>query len=490
VFRVQREWEYTYSVSSWGCCRSCNDNGEQSSPFPTENLAVAGSYCDFFAQQEQTTTNVVGAILKQLVGRGGIPEDIREAFQEEKKEVGGRRHLLADLVRMLRSMIALQPKVFICIDALDECLPNNLPELLVSLRDIVIECPSARIFLTGRPHIGEAIQQYFTQAVTIYISTNPDDIRSYVTMRLDMDAEPEAMDDALRADIVKIALENMSDTYVGAFGVAPQSVVYSQTTLSRFLLASLSVNAILGEVTIGPRREKLEETTRNNRLSDLYTANLNQLKAQKGYKAVLGMKVLMWLLFSEGPIRPDELCYALGVEIGSTDPDPEKIPSLRTLISSCLGLVTVKRVSKSDSIVQLVHLTLREHLLSDPTLFHSPHSKIAEVCLTYLNYRCVSDLSPTLASAPSTMPLLEYASCNWGEHAKRGITENVRKLALRLLDRFDEHISARLLLLRYNQDKGHSCYFRTHSIYRIARSSISWNRGDSLSCIGDEGMGR
>ena len=188
-----------------------------------ENLRIAGLYCEFFAHQEQTTTEVMGAILKQLVGRGGIPEDIREVFREAKKEVGGRRPLLADLVRMLRIVIAPLPKVFICIDALDECLPKNLPGLLVSLRDIVLECPNARIFLTGRPHIGEAIQRYFTQAVTIHIGTNPDEIRSYVMMRLDKDAEPEAMDDALGADIVKMGLENMSDTYVGAFGISPVS---------------------------------------------------------------------------------------------------------------------------------------------------------------------------------------------------------------------------------------------------------------------------
>ena len=35
-----------------------------------------------------------------------------------------------------------------------------------------------------------------------------------------------------------------------------------------------------------------------------------------------------------------------------------------------------------------------------------------------------------------------------------GMTENVKALSLRLLDRFDEHISAQLLLLRYNDDTG------------------------------------
>jgi len=112
---------------------------------------------------------------------------------------------------MLRTTIASLPKVFICIDALDECLPKCLPELLESLRDIVRESPSTRIFLTGRPHIREDIERYFTKAVVIPISPNPDDIRNYVEMRLDRDAEPEAMTDDLRADIVRVILERISD---------------------------------------------------------------------------------------------------------------------------------------------------------------------------------------------------------------------------------------------------------------------------------------
>ena len=39
-------------------------------------------------------------------------------------------------------------------------------------------------------------------------------------MRLDRDTEPEAMNDGLRADIVKAIRERISDMYVGAFGVS------------------------------------------------------------------------------------------------------------------------------------------------------------------------------------------------------------------------------------------------------------------------------
>ena len=202
-------------------------------------------------------------------------------------------------------------------------------------------------------------------------------------------------------------------------------------------------------MTIRQRKKKLEEMARGSGLSDAYTATLIRLKAQKGSKPLLGLKVLMWVLYSERPLQTEELCHAVGVEIGSTDPDLENIPALRTLLSSCLGLVTVEA---SSSTVRLVHFTLQEHLLSDAGLLHTPHSTIAEVCLTYLNFGCIRDISLTVCSAFPEAPLLEYASHYWWKHAKLGMTENVKILALRLLHRFDKHISTLLLLLRGYQD--------------------------------------
>ena len=192
-----------------------------------ENIAVAGLYCDFLAQQEQTATNIIGTILKQLVGRGGIPDYVRETFQKGQKEFGGRRPRLADLMGMLKIAVASLPRTYICIDALDECLPKHLPELLESLGDIVRESHRTRIFLTGRPHVGGDIQRYFGNPVVIPVSPNRDDIRNYVEMRLSRDADPEAMSDQLRGDIVRVILEKISDMCVGRLSISTMSMMYT-----------------------------------------------------------------------------------------------------------------------------------------------------------------------------------------------------------------------------------------------------------------------
>jgi len=165
--------------------------------------------------------------MKQLVGRGDIPGHIREAFQEEKKKLGGRGLRIPDLVGMLRVTIASLPQVLICIDALDECLPKHLPGLLKSLRDILQEFPRTRIFFTGRPHVKEDIRRYFTKVVEVPITPNADDIRSYIEMRLGVDTEPDAMNDDLRADITRIILEKISDMCVKSFGTATLSMLYT-----------------------------------------------------------------------------------------------------------------------------------------------------------------------------------------------------------------------------------------------------------------------
>ena len=203
------------------------------------------------------------------------------------------------------------------------------------------------------------------------------------------------------------------------------------------------MDAILGEIALTRRRNKLNEMAKGKGLGVAYKETLSRMQAQPRSRSKLGMDALMWVSHAERPLRVDELCHALGVE-GSTDLDAHNIPKIETLLACSLGLVTVE---KSSSTVRLVHYTLQEHLTNNTNLFPNPHSIIAEVCLTYLNFPQVRDFSPTLRSVPPAAPFVEYASCHWGTHARSETTENVKNLALRLLDEYDKHISSKLLLL-------------------------------------------
>ena len=200
----------------------------------------------------------------------------------------------------------------------------------------------------------------------------------------------------------------------------------------------------MGEATLGQRKKKLDEMTKGEGLGGAYAATLSRIRAQGGGGSKLGMDVLMWVSHAERPLRADELCHALGVEEGSIDLNTRNIPAIRTLLACSLGLVILE---SSSSTVRLVHHTLQEYLSHNPNLFLSPHSVIAGVCLTYLNFRHIRRLSPTLRFAPLTAPFLIYASCYWGAHARRETTESVKTLALKLLYAFDKHVSSKMLLL-------------------------------------------
>ena len=183
-----------------------------------------GLYCDYLAQQEQSTTNMLGAMLNQLISRGGIPEHIREAFRKAKKRIGGQSLLLPDMVDISKKTIASLPQLFICIDTLDESPPKHRRELLESLREIILVSSSTRVFLTGRPHIDDDIVKYFSKAIRIPLSSTHGDIQSYLEMRLDGDTDPNAMDDELRADIMRIVLENISERYAKISNTPPIQV--------------------------------------------------------------------------------------------------------------------------------------------------------------------------------------------------------------------------------------------------------------------------
>jgi len=221
------------------------------------------------------------------------------------------------------------------------------------------------------------------------------------------------------------------------------------------------VDAVLADATIHQRRKTLDKMTDGSSLGDAYGTTLDRIREQKGNRMRLGMGVLMWVSCSERQLKAGELCQALGVEPGTPDINIRNVPSIRTLLSCTLGLVTI---DEQESTVRLVHFTLKEYLVAHPDLFITPHSIMAEICLTYLNFQSVCDLPTCLTTIPSTMLFLHYASCYWGSHARKEMRQNVKELALRLLQQDSNHIWVDILL------REETVGFRSYSSCRFGRS--------------------
>jgi len=178
-------------------------------------------------------------------------------------------------------------------------------------------------------------------------------------------------------------------------------------------------------------------------LGDAYGAMIDRIKGLGGEKARLGMAALMWISHAERPLKSDELCHALAVEIGAPDVNNDNVPSIGTLLSCCQGLVVVTR---GASTVRLIHFTLQEYLRAHPNLFPTAHSTIAETCLSYLNSHQVKALSASPSPNLRSTPFLEYSSVYWGTHAKRDLSDCAKLFALKLFDGHNNHIPTQVLL--------------------------------------------
>jgi len=186
----------------------CDEAGEG-------DTAVMCFYFDFAARSEQSPVNMLGSLLRQLVsGLRGIPKAIVQDFQKQKKGIGGRGLQVSGIMKMFQA-IAATKRMFICIDALDECVPEHRMVILESLRQILQVSPNTGLFMTGRPQVRSEVKRRLDGAAT-FISIQPteDGVIRYLHDKLRKDTTPEIMSSTLEAEIMKSIPEINSETYV------------------------------------------------------------------------------------------------------------------------------------------------------------------------------------------------------------------------------------------------------------------------------------
>jgi len=196
-----------YDYSSLVIDTLCDEPGEAG-----EDNVVACFYFDSAAQKEQSAMSVLGALLKQVVSSlEQIPKEITEAFRRHKKFIGGRELQLSEIVKMLGNLSSTQP-TFLCLDALDECAAPDQAKVLLSLRDIIKISPTTRVFLTGRPYVGDEVEKHFIEGTALLsISPPNDDIIRYIQTRLAESTSSGEMGVKLEAEIVEKIPEAASE---------------------------------------------------------------------------------------------------------------------------------------------------------------------------------------------------------------------------------------------------------------------------------------
>ena len=89
-----------------------------------DNTAVTCFYFDFATRNEQSPTNMLGSLLRQLVSRpGGIPEAVVRGFRDQQKVIGGRRLQVSGILEMFQTVTGSN-RTFMCVDALTNVCRN------------------------------------------------------------------------------------------------------------------------------------------------------------------------------------------------------------------------------------------------------------------------------------------------------------------------------------------------------------------------------
>jgi len=157
---------------------------------------------------------MIGGLLRQVVlGAVGNVCEIKDAFEKSRKK-GGKGLRLPEMLGLFVKTISSLERVYICIDAMDELVPQHRSEFLRALQQIIQEAPNTRLFLTGRPHIRGELDRHLTEgAYTMHIVPDQGDIARYLTRKMDDDdvRDQDLMTENLKDDIMKTMLEKASD---------------------------------------------------------------------------------------------------------------------------------------------------------------------------------------------------------------------------------------------------------------------------------------
>ena len=87
-------------------------------------VATASIYCNYKEQTEHTVSNLVASLLKQMVQDSrAISDDIKSFYKRHHRRAA--RPTLDQLTNILISEIQSYSKVFIVVDALDECREDD-----------------------------------------------------------------------------------------------------------------------------------------------------------------------------------------------------------------------------------------------------------------------------------------------------------------------------------------------------------------------------
>jgi len=141
-----------------------------------EDIGVTYMYCDYADRDNQTAENILASLVKQLTLRKpSMLAYIQRLYEECDR--GKIRPDITKLTEALRNLCTGYKRIYVVIDALDECDEKSRKSLLAQFNKV--DQSVARFFLTSRPHLSE-MQKKFEGFPQVEIKAKNSDIREFI----------------------------------------------------------------------------------------------------------------------------------------------------------------------------------------------------------------------------------------------------------------------------------------------------------------------
>jgi Cdc6-like AAA superfamily ATPase len=181
------------------------------------DIGVAYLYCNYKAQIDQTTTNILSAILKQLVqGRLSAAEPVVRLFHHHSTR--RTRPSLEEIFSSLQSVLASYSNVYLVVDAFDECADKEgtRSQLLDKLRSLQSKA-DLHIMVTSR-FIPKIVNE-FKSAPTLEVRASKTDVEQFVKSRMHLLPNCVQRDSALQAIVQEKVVEAVDGMLVCRYRV-------------------------------------------------------------------------------------------------------------------------------------------------------------------------------------------------------------------------------------------------------------------------------
>lgn len=390
-------------------------------------------YCSYKEEEVQTLRNMIGSLLKQAVRhRAALPDAIRKLYNKHIQK--STQPTLEELTRLLEKEIKAYTRIYLVIDALDEC-PERSDVRARVLATIEGLPQNAQILITSR--YSAKIEERFENVPQIDILAADEDVKRYVEARIGAErllAKLVRSDRTLMEDIMKTVVENSQGMYVCVAFVSRFFMAHADFGFYvRFLLAQLHMDSLAKKLNRREVRAALGGLPKE--LDETYDQAMLRIQHQDEGQSALAHRVLYWISYSLRPLTVDELRHALAVEPGDDDLDEDGLYETELMVSVCAGLVTVDEESNQ---IRLVHYTTQSYFERIRTArFPEAPSTIADICLTYLMFSPFAERycpsKEELTTRLNKYPFLSYAADYRGEHIRIGMNDGVRELVLKYL---------------------------------------------------------